>query len=81
MEDIARTLGVNLRKARCRRGLTQAQMADLIDMPVELYSRMERGALLPTMQLFVKLCHVLDAPAGKLLGMSGLRLRPMRGSA
>jgi transcriptional regulator with XRE-family HTH domain len=80
MEDIARTLGTNLRKARCRQGLTQAQMAELVDMPVELYARMERGAMLPSMQMFVKLCHGLDATAGELLGMSRPRLRLARGN-
>ena len=81
MEDIARTLGANLRKARHHQGLTQAHMAELIDMPVELYARMERGALLPSMRLFVKLCHVLDAPAAQLLGMPPPTLHPLRRGA
>lgn len=81
MEEIARTLGTNLRKARCRQRLTQAQMAEFIDMPVELYARMERGALLPSMQMFVKLCRVLDARAGELLGMPSSSLRAIRGSS
>ena len=79
MEDIARTLGANLRKARSRHSLTQAEMARLIDLPVELYARMERGALLPSMQLFVRLCHVLDVSAGQLLGMSRPGMRLARG--
>lgn len=81
MEDIARTLGANLRKARSRQGLTQDQVAELIDLPVELYARMERGALLPSMQLFVKLCRLLEVAAGQLLGMSHPRLQPIRRGA
>jgi transcriptional regulator with XRE-family HTH domain len=79
MDDIARTLGANLRKARSRQSLTQAQMAELIDLPVQLYARMERGALLPSMQLFVRLCQVLDVSAGQLLGMPRPRVRLARG--
>jgi transcriptional regulator with XRE-family HTH domain len=81
MEDIARTLGANLRKARSRQGLTQAQLAELIDLPVELYARMERGALLPSMHLFVKLCRLLDVTAGQLLGMSRPRFQSVRRSS
>jgi transcriptional regulator with XRE-family HTH domain len=78
MEDIGRTLGANLRKARSRQGLTQEQMAELVDLPVELYARMERGALLPSMQLFVKLCRLLDVTAGQLLGMTRPRFQSVR---
>jgi DNA-binding XRE family transcriptional regulator len=78
MEDIGRTLGANLRKARSHQGLTQAQMAEMVDLPVELYARMERGALLPSMQLFVKLCRLLDVTAGQLLGMPRPKVQPVR---
>jgi transcriptional regulator with XRE-family HTH domain len=83
MNDIARALGANIRQARCRQDLTQAQMAELIGMSVEMYGRMERGGLLPSMEMFVKLCRALGVQAGQLVGFPRLppRLRLIRGGS
>jgi transcriptional regulator with XRE-family HTH domain len=61
------TLAVNVRRARQLMGLTQAQMAEQINMPVATYGRLERGNLLPSLESFVAICRVLGDLAGTLL--------------
>ncbi|MBN1210564.1 MAG: helix-turn-helix domain-containing protein [Myxococcaceae bacterium] len=61
------TLAVNVREARQQLGLTQAEMAERINMPVATYGRMERGNLLPSLESFVAICRVLGDLAGTLL--------------
>jgi transcriptional regulator with XRE-family HTH domain len=73
MDDIKKKLGANMRMARLRRGLTQEQVANSSDIPVEVYGRMERGAVLPRLDLFVTLCDRLGATPDQLLGLSGSR--------
>jgi transcriptional regulator with XRE-family HTH domain len=81
MQSLKRTLGANMRRARHSRGLSQLQVAEMLDMPVEVYGRMERGAMLPRMERFVELCHALGATPTRLLGFTRARRRPSPGSA
>jgi transcriptional regulator with XRE-family HTH domain len=74
--DFTRTLGANMRKARLRLNLTQHQVAESIDLPVDVYGRMERGAMLPRLELFVTLCNRLGATPDQLLGFSRSPPRP-----
>ncbi|KFE62298.1 helix-turn-helix domain-containing protein [Hyalangium minutum] len=60
-------LGRNIRQARYRLGLTQEQMAELIDMAPEVYGRMERGQLVPRLERFVALCRALGESPDKLI--------------
>jgi transcriptional regulator with XRE-family HTH domain len=62
-----RMLGRNIRQARCHLGLTQGQMAELIDMAPEVYGRMERGHILPRLERFVAICRVLGESPDKLI--------------
>jgi DNA-binding XRE family transcriptional regulator len=62
-----RTLGRNIRQARCRLGLTQEQMAERIDMATEVYGRMERGYLVPRLERFVAICRVLGESPDRLI--------------
>jgi DNA-binding XRE family transcriptional regulator len=62
-----RTLGRNIRQARCRLGLTQAQMAERIDMAPEVYGRLERGHLVPRLERFVAICRVLGESPDRLI--------------
>jgi transcriptional regulator with XRE-family HTH domain len=81
MDDFKKMLGANLRKARRRQGLTQEQVAASIDLPAEVYERIERGAMMPRMELFVTLCNRLDATPDQLLGFSRSRSRPSKEEA
>jgi transcriptional regulator with XRE-family HTH domain len=62
-----RTLGRNIRQARCRLGLTQEQMAERIDMAPEVYGRMERGLIVPRLERFVAICRVLGESPDRLI--------------
>jgi transcriptional regulator with XRE-family HTH domain len=81
MEELARMLGANFRKARCEKGLTQEEVAKKIGVSVELYSRMERGTVLPSVETFTTLYYVLDVPMEALIGSPDPRprLRLIRG--
>lgn len=52
MEELARVLSANIRKARAEHGLTQAEVAERVGLSVELYGRMERGLMLPSAKTF-----------------------------
>jgi transcriptional regulator with XRE-family HTH domain len=75
-----KTLGANLRKARSHQNLTQQDVAESVDVPVEVYGRIERGAMLPRMELFVALCHRLGTTPDQLLGFSRSQPRPAGGA-
>lgn len=73
MDDFKKMLGANMRKARERRGLTQEQVAASIDVPADVYVRMEQGVVVPRLELFATICHKLGANPDQLLGFSGTR--------
>ena len=70
-QRFANNLGAAAREARLQRGLTQAEVADRIGIAMEVYGRIERGVLLPSIQTFVGICHVLEADPRVLLGLGG----------
>jgi transcriptional regulator with XRE-family HTH domain len=61
--------GAAARDARMRLGLTQADVADRVGIAMEVYSRMERGRLMPRAQNIRRLCDVLGVSADVLLGV------------
>ena len=80
MEELARRLGANIRKARLGRGLTQEEVAQRIHLALELYERMEEGTYLPSVETFTTLYYVLDVPLDELLGSASRpHLRLIRG--
>lgn len=50
--------------------LTQADVAERIDVATEVYGRLERGGMLPSVQTLLKLCHELNVSSDELLGLS-----------
>lgn len=73
MDDFKKRLGANLRRARTRQGITQEQVAASIALPAEVYGRMERGTMMPRMELFIALCNRLGATPNQLLGFPSSR--------
>ena len=53
-------IGRGLRHARLSARLTGDQVAAAASLPPEVYGRMERGKLLPTLPTLILLCRVLD---------------------
>lgn len=61
------TLGDRIKEVRKKKGLTQEELAELLDISVEFVSQIERGLKLPSMQVFIRLVEVLNASADYLL--------------
>ena len=77
---LAKHLGGVAREARLLAKLTQADAAERIGVATEVYGRIERGGMLPSVPTLLKLCLALRADANSLLGISfGLPL--LSGSA
>ncbi|WP_224365676.1 helix-turn-helix domain-containing protein [Hyalangium versicolor] len=67
-EQIATRLGYAARTARERLGLTQAEVAGLMELSPIVYNRMERGKMLPSVPTLVQLCETLRVSPAELLG-------------
>ncbi|WP_223640224.1 helix-turn-helix domain-containing protein [Corallococcus sp. EGB] len=68
-ENLYTIFGAAAREARLRLGLTQADVAERVGIAMEVYSRMERGRMLPRAQTLRRLCDVLSVSADALLGV------------
>ncbi|RYZ36460.1 MAG: XRE family transcriptional regulator [Myxococcaceae bacterium] len=68
-EKLNTLFGAAARDARMRLGLTQADVAERVGIAMEVYSRMERGRMLPRAQNLRRLCDVLAVSADVLLGV------------
>ncbi len=64
------TVGEGSRLARMRAGLTQADVAERIGVATEVYGRMERGKMLPSVPTLLRLCVALRSGPHELMGMA-----------
>ena len=69
-KKLASTIGAAARAARMRLELTQADVAERIEVATEVYGRLERGGMLPSVQTLLRLCHELNVSADELLGLA-----------
>lgn len=60
-------IGANVRSARIRMGLTQAELAELIGASVSYMSKIERGAAIPSMKMILSLCEKLHTSYESLI--------------
>lgn len=65
---LAQSIGKAARKARLSLGLTQEDAAERIGVSVEFYSRIERGAALPSLATFVRMAYVLNLSSDVMIG-------------
>ncbi len=68
-QKLAKALGDSAREARQRAGLTQADVAERIGVATEVYGRLERGLLMPSVPTLRRLCLALHLPADALLSL------------
>lgn len=61
-------IGCAARAARTRLGLTQAEVARRVGIAHNVYNRLERGKMLPSVSTLHRLCEVLDASPNELMG-------------
>lgn len=67
---LASNVGEVARDARQRVGLTQADVAERVGLATEVYGRLERGRMLPSVPSLRKLCIVLRTPSDAFLGLN-----------
>lgn len=56
---ISQKVGYNIKTARKWQGLTQSQMAKLLAMTQQQYSRFENGVFELNYEQIIKICHIL----------------------
>lgn len=69
-EELAIRIGSAAREARARLGLTQAEVAEKLGLAHMVYSRLERGKMLPSVQTLLRMCSVLRSSSDELLGLA-----------
>lgn len=57
-----------LRETRAARGLTQARLAELLDVSPRVYNRWETGAAVPRLDTLVRVADILDVTLDELVG-------------
>lgn len=79
-EQLAEVIGKAARAARDKMGLTQAQVAERIQLTSLVYSRIERGKMMPSVPSLVRLCTALHLSPEDALGFAPSPARSRRGS-
>ena len=67
---LAANVGEIARQARLRAGLTQADVAERVGLATEVYGRLERGRMLPSVPSLRRLCIALRMPSDTFLGLN-----------
>ncbi|WP_225412055.1 helix-turn-helix transcriptional regulator [Stigmatella hybrida] len=75
-QRLGATLGRALRAARMRAGFTQADLAASIGKAPEVYGRLERGRMLPSLSTLFRLCVALRTGPHELMGFSPIASLP-----
>jgi transcriptional regulator with XRE-family HTH domain len=70
-KKLAKIIGEAARAARQRAQLTQADVAEMVDLVTEVYGRIERGGMVPSVPTLVRICRALRISADELLGLAG----------
>ncbi len=63
----SRKIGARIKKARKERGITQAQLAEQLDLTPKYISNFETGERLPRFETFIEIANVLNYSADALL--------------
>ncbi|RKH67493.1 helix-turn-helix domain-containing protein [Corallococcus llansteffanensis] len=74
-QELAEIIGTAARAARDKMGLTQAEVAERIQLTPLVYSRLERGKMLPSVPSLVRLCAALHLSPEEALGFSPRKAR------
>ncbi len=60
-------IGIRIKEFRNLKGLTQNQLAEMLDISNVYVSRLERGTAKISLEMTYKIANILDAPIGKIL--------------
>jgi transcriptional regulator with XRE-family HTH domain len=66
--ELAKQIGKAARAARDALGLSQADVAERVEISTEFYGRLERGVTLPSVPTLAKVAAVLAVTADTLMG-------------
>ena len=61
-----KNIGCLIKSSRKERGMTQAEIAGMIGISTQHYSRLERGEYTPGLPTFLKIVEILDLDISKL---------------
>ncbi len=67
---LASTIGAVAKQARTRAGLTQADVAAALGTHPEVYGRMERGEVMPSVPTLMRMCLTLGCGPHELMGFA-----------
>jgi len=68
--EIAIQIGKAAREARLKLKLTQADVAERVNLVAEVYGKIERGVMLPSAPTLIKLRTALGVTADYLMGLA-----------
>ncbi len=69
-KELAKAIGRRARLARAALGLTQAEVAERVPLAAEVYGRLERGGMLPSVPTLMRVAAVLSVEPSALVGAS-----------
>ena len=70
-------IGQRIKCKRIEKGLTQERLSELIGVGTSHMSHLESGKTVPSMDVFIKLCNVLEYSADELLGREIKAAKPI----
>jgi transcriptional regulator with XRE-family HTH domain len=76
-QELARTIGKQIAKARRALDLTQDEASERIGITVEYYARLERGQSLPSLFTFVQISLALEVSTESLISLGEITARPV----
>lgn len=62
-------IGARIRKYREKKGLSQTELAQMLNIKNSRVSNWEQGLNRPDADILAKLCYLLDVPPSELLGV------------
>lgn len=71
-----KTIGLQIRRARLERKMTQEQLAEAVGVGVTHISHIETGNTIPSLKVFVDIINILDCSADELLCMEIRQAQP-----
>jgi transcriptional regulator with XRE-family HTH domain len=77
--EMAEAIGRRARDLRHRMGATQEEIAELIDISPQVYARMERGGVVPSLRTLVRMAEALATSPAELLSDFGAPSREAAG--
>ena len=65
-KDLKLAVGLRIKQARMHKGLSQAELAEVIDRSVEAVSNLERGINMPAIEKLQEICEFLGLELASL---------------